>query len=105
MAAGQRDKHSHNWALTTYQLTVGFPGQQTPEKLGQTAGRRLEGRGPARGGAYGDSTLGFWALSPLRAEPFGSARHIRLARYHGRRAAVSSKLTAYATVPRQAIGN
>lgn len=72
MAAGQRDKHSHNWALTTYQLAVGFPGQQTPEKLGQTAGRRLEGRGPARGGAYGDSTLGFWALSPLRAEPFGS---------------------------------
>lgn len=46
-----------------------------------------------------------WGPGPLRAEPFGSPRHISLARYHGRRAAVSSKLTAYATVPCLAIGN
>lgn len=73
MAASQRDKHLHDWVSATYQLTVGFPGRQTPEQLGQTASRRLlEGREPARGGAYGDSTLGPVPPGPLRAEPFGS---------------------------------
>lgn len=106
MAASQRDKHLHDWVSATYQLTVGFPGRQTPEQLGQTAARRLlEGLEPARGGAYGDSALGFWPPRPAEGRTVWVARHISLARYHGRRAAVSSKLTAYATVPCLAIGN